>query len=166
MVPVRTKNQKLLGLTKAGIVAALYAAVTLLLAPVSYGSIQFRISEIFNNLAVFNKRYIWALTIGCAIANCFSPLGIVDVIFGSLGTLLMTGLSYLLSRKVKSTTGKLTIAVVVCTLMTWTVALELHYVSHLPFWPTYLTVAIGEFVSMVIGAFVIGIISKRIDLTK
>ncbi|WP_290033442.1 QueT transporter family protein [Ligilactobacillus cholophilus] len=160
------KNEKLLGLAKGGIIAALYVAVTLVFAPISYGSIQFRISEIFNNLAVFNKRYIWALTIGCAIANCFSPLGIVDVIFGSLGTLLMTGLSYLLSRHVKSTTGKLVIAVVVCTLMTWTVALELKYVNHLPFWPTYLTVAIGEFVSMVVGAFVIGIISKRIDLTK
>lgn len=160
------KNEKLLGLAKGGIVAALYVAVTLVFAPISYGSIQFRISEIFNNLAVFNKRYIWALTIGCAIANCFSPLGIVDVIFGSLGTLLMTGLSYLLSRHVKSTTGKLVIAIIVCTLMTWTVALELKYVNHLPFWPTYLTVAIGEFVSMVVGAFVIGIISKRIDLTK
>lgn len=160
------KNEKLLGLAKGGIIAALYIAVTLVFAPISYGSIQFRISEIFNNLAVFNKRYIWALTIGCAIANCFSPLGIVDVIFGSLGTLLMTGLSYLLSRHVKSTTGKLVIAVVVCTLMTWTVALELKYVNHLSFWPTYLTVAIGEFVSMVVGAFVIGIISKRIDLTK
>lgn len=166
MVPVKTKNKRLLSLTKASIVAALYVAVTLLLSPISYGSLQFRLSEIFNNLVVFNKRYIWALTLGCAIANCFSPLGIIDVIFGSLGTLLMTSLSYWLSKRVKSTTGKLSIAVVVCTLMTWSVALELKIVNHLPFWPTYLTVAIGEFVSMVIGAIIIGIISKRIDLTK
>lgn len=166
---MKTKSQSkfiLMNLTKTAIVAALYVAVTLVCAPISYGSIQMRLSEIFNNLAVFNKRYIWALTIGCAIANCFSPLGIIDVIFGSLGTFLMTGLSYLLSKHVKSTTGKLIIAVVVCTLMTWTVALELKYVNHLPFWPTYLTVAIGELISMTVGAIIIGILSKRIDLTK
>lgn len=167
LIPVNNqKKRSLVNLTKAGIVAALYAALTLLLSPISYGAMQIRLSEIFNNLAVFNKRYIWALTIGCAIANLNSPLGIVDIIFGSLGTLVMTSLSYFLSRRVKSTAGKLAIAVVVCTLMTWTVALELHFVNHLPFWPTYLAVAIGEFISMVIGAVIFGILSKRIDLTK
>lgn len=160
------KGKSLIGLTKAAMVAALYAALTLLLSPLSYGSMQIRLSEIFNNLAVFNKRYIWALTIGCAIANINSPLGIVDIIFGSLGTLLMTSLSYFLSRHVKSTWGKLAVAVIVCTLMTWTVALELHLVNHIPFWPTYLAVAIGEFISMVIGAVIFGVLSKRIDLTK
>ena len=163
---LKTKNNKLLCLTKAAIVAALYVAVTLLLAPISYGNMQIRLSEIFNNLAVFNKRYVWALTLGCAIANFFSPLGIVDVVFGSLETFLMTGLSYLLSKKVKSIPVKLTITVIICTLMTWMVALELKYVDHLPFWPTYLAVAVGEFISMVIGAIIFDILSKRIDLTK
>ena len=96
------KKRSLVNLTKAGIVAALYAVLTLALSPISYGAMQIRLSEIFNNLAVFNKRYIWALTIGCAIANLNSPLGIVDIVFGSLGTLLMTSLSYFLSRRVKS----------------------------------------------------------------
>lgn len=160
------KNKSLIGLVKAAMIAALYAALTIVLSPLSYGAIQIRFSEIFNNLAVFNKRYIWALTIGCAIANLNSPLGIVDVIFGSLGTLVMTGISYLLSKHVKAVWAKLMIAVVVCTLMTWTVALEMHIVNHLPFWPTYLTVAVGEFISMVIGAIIFGILSKRIDLTK
>lgn len=163
---IKQHKKSLIGLVKAAMIAALYAALTLVLAPLSYGAIQIRFSEIFNNLAVFNKRYIWALTIGCAIANLNSPLGIVDVIFGSLGTLVMTSISYFLSKRVKSVWAKLTIAVVVCTLMTWTVALELHVVNHLPFWPTYLTVAVGEFISMVIGAVIFGIISKQIDLTK
>ena len=68
LIPVNNqKKQSLVSLTKAGIVAALYAALTLVLSPISYGAMQIRLSEIFNNLAVFNKRYIWALTIGCAI---------------------------------------------------------------------------------------------------
>lgn len=93
-------------------------------------------------------------------------MGIVDVIFGSLGTLVMTGLSYLLSKHVKSVPLKLLITVIICTVMTWSVALELYYVSKLPFWPTYFTVAIGEFGSMLIGAILMWILSKRIDLTR
>ena len=81
---------KVANLAKAGVVAGLYVAITLLLAPFSFGAVQLRLSELFNNLSVFNKRYIWAVTLGCAIANLTSPLGVVDVIFGSLGTLVMT----------------------------------------------------------------------------
>lgn len=51
-------------------------------------------------------------------------MGIVDVIFGSLGTLVMTGLSYLLSKHVKSVPLKLLITVIICTVMTWSVALN------------------------------------------
>lgn len=159
-------HEKLIAVIKGALVAALYAAVTLGLAPLSFGAIQFRLSEVFNNLVVFNKHYIWALTIGCAIANLWSPMGIVDVIFGSLGTLVMTGLSYLLSKHVKSVPLKLLITVIICTVMTWSVALELYYVSKLPFWPTYFTVAIGEFGSMLIGSILMWILSKRIDLTR
>ena len=95
-------QSKVANLAKAGVVAGLYVAITLLLAPFSFGAVQLRLSELFNNLSVFNKRYIWAVTLGCAIANLTSPLGVVDVIFGSLGTLVMTSLSYYLTRNVES----------------------------------------------------------------
>ncbi|KRL05669.1 QueT transporter family protein [Liquorilactobacillus oeni] len=157
-------HQKTAGLIKAGLVAALYVVLTVAFIPWSYGPIQLRLSEMLNNLAVFNKRYIWALTIGCVIANLWSSLGALDVIFGSLGTLMMTGISYLLSRHVSSKVGKLVISVIVCALSSWSVALELYFISNAPFWATYLTVAIGEFISVILGAIVIGIISYRIDL--
>ena len=62
------KKLTLSDLVKAGVVAAIYVALTLV-NPLSYGAVQFRISEFLNNLAPFNKRYVWALTIGCVIAN-------------------------------------------------------------------------------------------------
>lgn len=161
-----TSRNTLTELTRTALVAALYAVLTLSLFMFSYGAIQLRLSETLNNLAVFNKRYVVALTIGCAIANLWSPMGIWDVIFGSMGTLVMTGLSYYFSRFVTKTWHKLAISVVICTLSTWSVALELNLISHAPFWPTYLTVAIGEFISMIIGAILFGLLSRRIDLTN
>lgn len=152
-------------LVKAGVIAALYIALTLL-NPLSYGAIQFRFSEFLNNLAPFNKRYIWALTLGCAIANLNSPLGIYDVIFGSLGTLAMTTISYLLGKHIKTVIGRLAITVTVCTLMSWSVALEYYLLSNSPFWATYFTVALGEFGAVFFGAIIVFVLNTRIDLTK
>ena len=152
-------------LAKAGMVAALYVAFTLI-NPLSFGAVQLRFSELFNNFSIFNKRYIWAVTLGCAIANLQSPLGIIDVIFGTLGTLVMTSLSYWATRNIRSEPLKLTICVIICTLMSWSVALELHYVSDLPFWATYLSIGIGEFISMTLGAVLVYFLSKAIDLTE
>lgn len=156
---------KTLELAKVGVVAALYVAFTLI-NPLSFGAVQLRFSELFNNFSVFNKRYIWAVTLGCAIANLFSPLGIVDVIFGSLGTLVMTSLSYFVTRKMTSVPKKLLCCVLICTLMSWSVALELHFVSGLPFFATYLSVGAGEFISMAFGAVVVYLLNKTVDLTK
>lgn len=151
-------------LTKTALVAALYVVLTVALLPFAYGPIQLRLSEMLNNLTVFNKRYIWAVTLGCLIANLWSSMGAVDVIFGTLGTVVMTSLSWFLSQHTKSVVAKLSISVVVCTLMTWSVALELHVVSQAPFWWTYLTVGIGEFLSMTLGAVVTYFIAKHFDL--
>mgnify|MGYP002733419785 CR=1 FL=1 len=50
--------------TKVALIAALYVAVTLILAVISFGAIQLRLSEMFNYLAIFHKRYIVAVTLG------------------------------------------------------------------------------------------------------
>ncbi|MFD1319349.1 QueT transporter family protein [Loigolactobacillus zhaoyuanensis] len=153
-------------LTKIGVIAALYIVITMLVAPWSFGAVQLRFSEMLNHLAIFNKRYIWALTIGCAIVNLFSPLGIIDIIFGTLGTLAMTTISYYVSRHLKHLAAKLAASTIICTIAMWSVALELHIVSKLPFWPTYFSVALGELFSLVIGALLFYVLAKRIDLTE
>ena len=71
-----------------GIVAAIYAVATIAIAPIAYGPIQFRVSEILTLLAFINPIYIPGLVLGCIIANLFSPLGMVDVVVGSTATLI------------------------------------------------------------------------------
>ncbi|MGR3741711.1 QueT transporter family protein [Companilactobacillus sp. DQM5] len=153
-------------LIQTSIVAGIYIAISLLLTPFSYGPVQFRIAEMLNHFAIFDKKYIWALTGGCLVVNLFSPLAVVDVVFGTLGTLVMTFISYLLSKYVKSLKLKLTVSTITCTIFMWSIALELHIVSKIPFWMTYGTVALGELGSMVIGAVLIYLINKRINIKE
>jgi uncharacterized membrane protein len=148
------------------VIAAVYVAITYAIQPFAYGAFQFRVSEGLNHLAVFNKRYIWALTIGVFIANMFSPLGLPDMIFGTLGTLAMTTMAYFATRKVKSVVLKLVISTVIDTAMMWVVALELHLILHLPFWINFLYVAVGEFFSLAVGALLVYLINKRLDLAE
>ena len=72
----------------AAVVAAIYASLTMFLAPISYGPIQLRVSEILCILPFFFPFTAWGLVIGCIIANLLSAYGPVDVVFGSLATLL------------------------------------------------------------------------------
>lgn len=125
-------------LVKMAFVAAIYAVLTTMLSPISYGAIQFRLSEIMVLLAFIDPLYIPGLVLGCAIANIFSPLGIVDVFVGSFATFISV---YMISKS-----KNLFIASLWPTINCVFVGAELHYISHLPFWLTTAQVAIGEFV--------------------
>lgn len=84
---------------KAAAIAALYAVLTMAVAPLAYGPVQFRVSEALTVLPVFTTAAIPGLTAGCLLANLFGGYGALDVVFGSLATLLATLCSYLLRGK-------------------------------------------------------------------
>jgi len=71
----------------AGTIAALYAALTVALAFLSFGPIQFRVAEALCILPFFFPVSVWGLFIGCIVANMISPYPL-DIIVGSLATLL------------------------------------------------------------------------------
>jgi uncharacterized membrane protein len=83
---------------EAGIIAATYAGFTILtiefLQGLAWGPIQLRVSEAVTVLAVFTPAAVPGLWLGAVIANTFgaaatgNPLGWLDVVFGSLATLL------------------------------------------------------------------------------
>ena len=60
--------------------------LTMALAPISYGAIQLRVSEVLCILPYFMPCTAWGLFIGCAAANLLTG-NIFDIIFGSLATL-------------------------------------------------------------------------------
>lgn len=86
-------------ITLNAFVAALYAVLTIVCYPLSYGFMQLRFSELLNLLVFFNPSYTLGLTIGCLLANLMSSAGIFDITLGTLATLisclLMIGFSKL-----------------------------------------------------------------------
>lgn len=86
-------------LLEASIIAALYVALTLVFAPISYGPVQVRISEVLSVLPFFTPAAVPGLAIGCLIANLFSSFGLLDIVFGTLATLLAALVTYKIKRK-------------------------------------------------------------------
>ncbi len=101
MKQTRNKTRKL---ALAGVVAAAYAVLTLLLAPISFSNVQFRVSEVLCILPWFFPCTAQGLFIGCIVANLLNPMGVsvFDVVFGSLATLLAGLCTAALGRKSRS----------------------------------------------------------------
>lgn len=77
-------------LTTAAVTGALYAALTLLSSVfgIAYGPVQFRLSEALCVLPFLFPETVWGLFIGCWVANLISPYGALDMVVGSLATLI------------------------------------------------------------------------------
>ncbi len=75
-------------LTVCGIVACLYAVLTISTAALSYGPVQFRLAEALCVLPFFAPWLVWGVTLGCLLANLFSTVSALDVIVGTLATLI------------------------------------------------------------------------------
>ena len=91
-------SRAILRLTRGALIAALYAALTLLLAPISYGALQVRISEAFTLLPVLFPESVPALALGCLLANILGGCMLPDIIFGTLATLLGALCTYALRQ--------------------------------------------------------------------
>lgn len=89
-------------IVKTALIASIYAALTVGLSPLSYGPIQFRISEVLILLAFINSDYIIGLTIGCLVANLLGPYGLADIVFGTFATLVSAYLVNLTPKFIKS----------------------------------------------------------------
>ena len=143
----------------SAMIAALYAALTLLLAPISYGAIQCRISEAMTLLPILLPQAIPGLVIGCLVANLLSPEAIWDVIFGTLATLIAALGTYWLRKKPLLAA----LCPVVANGVIVGVMLAVFYA--LPLWMTMLEVAVGEAVAVALG-FILLAALRRVDLSR
>ena len=92
------QHSRIMFIVRAALIAALYAALTLALYPISYGPVQFRVSEALTLLPVFMPEAIPGLFVGCLLANLIGSATIWDIVFGSLATLIAAVLTYATRR--------------------------------------------------------------------
>ena len=84
---MKQNSNKLFRLAVLAVIAAAYVALTIALAPISYGPIQFRVSEALTALPFLIPSAAWAVFVGCVLANLYTG-SVLDIVFGSLATLL------------------------------------------------------------------------------
>lgn len=157
----RNSKSTALFLAQGAIIAAMYVALTILFAPISFGAIQVRIAEVLTILPLFTPAAIPGLFIGCIIANAIGGGIILDVVFGSISTLIGAALGYLL----RFNRWLVPIPAIVSNTIIVPFVLKYGYGIDIPIWLMMIYIAIGE----IIGCYVLGelfasVLLRRKDL--
>lgn len=101
--PINTKDRKMRNTTlficQTGLIAALYVALTYVFAPISFGAVQIRIAEALTLLPLLTPAAIPGVTIGCLLGNILGGGIPLDIIFGTLATLIAAVFTYLLRKR-------------------------------------------------------------------
>ena len=92
------KNKKLVVICQAAVIAALYVVLTYVFSAFASGVIQVRVSEALTILPAFTPAAIPGLVIGCLLSNTLTGCVLLDIIFGSVATLIGALGSYALRR--------------------------------------------------------------------
>ncbi|HLR64792.1 MAG TPA: QueT transporter family protein [Pseudogracilibacillus sp.] len=151
------------------LVAALYVVVTLVVAPFGFSAIQFRLSEIFNHLIVFNKKYFFGIAIGVFLANLMlSPMK-ADLIFGVGHTVVSLLIVMAIGIVVKNKLTLMLINAFVFSFNMFIIAYMLKFFGGLEneaFLPLWGMLGIEELVTMLITIPIILLIARSINFEK
>ena len=151
----------------SGVIAALYVAVTLMILPFGFTNVQFRVSEMFNHLVVFNKKYIFGIVLGVFIANLLmSELGPIDLVFGVGQSIIALSITIFSAKFISGIYKRMIFNTIIFTFTMFIIAFELNFVLGFPFLLTWLTVAAGEFVVMAVGIPIMAALNKRLNFEK
>lgn len=153
-------------ITQSALIAALYVVLTEIstFLGLSSGVVQFRFSEALTVLPVFTPAAIPGLFIGCIISNILANGHILDVIFGSIATLIGAVGTFYLARVNKYLSPVMPIAANTA-IIPFVLKLVYGATGTLPFF--FVTVFIGEFVSCaVFGILLMLALEKRKDIFK
>lgn len=128
-------------MVKAGIIAAIYFVVTVIIGPFGYGVVQFRLSEALTILPMFESAAIPGLAIGCFFANIAgSPYGLADIVFGSLTTLLAAYITSKIKNKYIAVLPPILLNALI-------VPIYISAIDKVPYLMNVGTIGFGEFLS-------------------
>lgn len=147
-------------LTLSAVIAAVYCALTLLLAPISYGAWQCRVSEAMTMLPLLMPQAIPGLFVGCLLSNLLGPsVGMLDIIFGSLATLIAAFGTWKLREQ------KWIAAACPVLANGLIVGAVVAYSYNLPLILTMIQVAVGEAVAVLLGLLLVKAL-RKVDLSQ
>ncbi len=132
----------------SGMLAAAYIVLTLALAPISYGPLQFRVSEILKSAVLWNPAFAVAFGIGTALANLTSPFGPWDYVAMAVVDTLAALLCYGLRR-----TPVIGVAVQAVVIAAGVAVFPLHLGGGLPILPSFIGVLVSQLILLLGGYF-------------
>ena len=152
------KTNKVQFMTQAAMIAAIYVVLCVVFQPISYGPIQTRIAEALTVLPFFTPAAIPGLFVGCLIANVLGGGIILDVIAGSVATLIAAFATYALRNKSKYLASVPPVAANAL-IIPW--VLKYGYGEPLPFPFMMGTVALGEILTATIIGTILLLVLDR-----
>lgn len=142
-------------LTRAALIAGLYVIITYILSPISFGPIQFRVSEALTVLPILYPEAIPALFIGVFLSNIIGGLGMVDILGGSLVTLLAAYGTYYFRDSFIAYLSPILLNGLL-------ISIYLHLLFAIPYWLTVIQISISEAaVVLFLGYPLIRVLKKR-----
>lgn len=159
-------------LSKQAMIAALYTVISLVMAPIAFGSVQARISEALTLLPVFGIGNVWGVTVGCFLTNLVglatgaNILGSLDIIFGTAATLVAALLTYLFRNiriKGMPVLSVLPPVIINAVVVGWELCIMINGEFHpVIFAAQAISVGLGEALScFVLGLFLVKIIENN-----
>lgn len=149
-------HSKIKPLVYAAMTAAIYYVLCVAIAPLSYGQVQCRISEVVLLFCMHNTFAVYGYTLGCVLANLTSPLGIIDAVVGLFASLMVS----LFARKCGKIVPTVLFTTVSCGIV---VGAELSIVYGSPFLMNAVSVGAGEFISLLVGALLYKLVGERLE---
>jgi len=131
------------------LIATVYSLLTVALGPLGYSWIQVRLAEALTPLPfLIGFPAVAGLTLGCIIANWFSPIGLPDLIFGPLLTLLAALMSWKFSMK-----RRLMACIYPVFVNAFGVSAYVSFFYSVPYWISVVTIAVGELVAAILVGY-------------
>jgi uncharacterized membrane protein len=140
----------------AGVVGALYVVLSLLVAPLAYGPLQFRLGEVLKPLVIKYPATIPAFAIGVGIVNLFSPqAGGLELILMPIVNLIGGTICWFVARRIGGVAGTYVASVIFALIIAAGVATVLHFAAGLPYLLAFGSVAVSEVVLLLLGNIVL-----------
>ncbi|MCR5273128.1 MAG: QueT transporter family protein [Lachnospiraceae bacterium] len=154
------RDKKVQMLTQAALIAAIYVVLCVVFQPISYGEIQVRIAEALVVLPIFTPAAIPGIFVGCLLSNFIGGSIIIDVVCGSIASLIGAVGTYLLRNSKHAKVVALLPPIISNTIIVpW--VLKIGYGVNLPIPFMMLTVGIGEVIAVgLLGSVLIRALDK------
>lgn len=150
------------------LIAALYFVVTIAIAPFGFLNIQFRLSELFNHLIVYNKRYFFGIVLGVVISNLVLSPTKADLIFGVGHTVISLAITLLVGKYVKDEIKLMVVNTFVFSFNMFIIAYMLKVFVGLTdgFGFLWLTLGFSELLTMGIAIVIVYYLNKRLQFRE